>query len=265
MQRIDLTGTAVVESDLKHLRRATLRQAVRPFSGAVKELWFYDGRLRRGDWQQSEHGDLALRLLVPIALAQPPKQFTLFAELKNRTDRKLLVLRPLADAPRVRSKLLTISGPDGKARYVGPIPTYGLGSNAFTVVHPGNIIRSKITLQARDWNNFGEPGKYIFQLRYKLNDQISGTTAYRVVRTAWPDKQLWTGSIKSSPVTFTWQKRAQTTSPASDGLYHITTGGWVLMILSIVVVALLLSWCIYKRVGYVQRRGSRATREGSKA
>lgn len=199
---LEVTGTRLQESDLVKLKGMKSLRTVMPFSPQAVKAWMTDKELAATRWTASSDGVLSLRLLAPKIQSVSSQAIVVMAELRNDSKKDWVVLRPLADEPRVRGQMLSIRAPDGPVPYVaGEAPSYELSDFALTVLRPGQVIRDQIELRVSLFKGLDAAGEYFFTLKYSVNDVQYKNPAARLFPEDKPE--LWTGKIHSQELKIT--------------------------------------------------------------
>ncbi len=199
---IEVTGTEIQESDLARLTGMKSLRTVLPFSQNTVKAWLVEGELVATAWASSRDKVLSLRLLAPRSQKSSSQVVVLLAELRNESKKDWVVLRPLADEPRVRGQLLSIRGPAGPVPYVaGEAPTYVLSDAAFAVLRPGQVIRDQIELPVSLFKGLDVAGEYSFTLKYSVSHAQYQNLTTRIFPEGKPE--IWTGELSSKELKVT--------------------------------------------------------------
>jgi len=202
LSHLQVMGTEIQESDLARLAGMKSLRTVEPFWQNAVKAWLVEGKLAATAWASSGDKALSLRLLAPGVQRSSSQAVVLLAELRNDSRKDWVVLRPLADGPRVRVGMLSIRGPKGPVRYAGPEPSYRLPDIAFTVLRPGQVIRDEIELVASLFKGMDATGEYSFTLKYSVDD-----AEYETRRSLLQGKPpFWTGELTSKELEVTWSQ-----------------------------------------------------------
>ena len=148
-------------------------------------------------WTASADGKLKLRIRLLNSRLKGDANIPLGVDLQNLSAEPISVLKPLEDDIHDQTLGIELHGPDGRCKYVGPMPTYTLGAAAFVSLQPGETTSSILDLQPSNFESSDQPGDYRLTYRYWATDSHSRTAADRRVL------PIWTGEITSEELEFT--------------------------------------------------------------
>lgn len=147
-------------------------------------------------WVTSDDGKLALRLTVVSQRVEADENIQVVAEIRNASQQKITILRPFGDSYAALSTGMKIWDGMSQIRYTGPAKTYVVGSLAFAVLGPGEIVEDKLELPAVNSDGIATPGRYT--LRYDYSYDGYWDTAAAAGESGIKD--AWRGTISSREV-----------------------------------------------------------------
>jgi hypothetical protein len=174
-------------------------------------------------WTTSDDGKLSLKIVTAHAPIRADEPVWVLAELRNDSEETLTVLRPFGDQYTAEAAGFEITGPEGEVDYSGDAPSYALGSESFTYLVPGEAVLDACSTDSlQDWLQLteanhlglGTPGQYKICFTYRAtpgHDEMARLSGRFV-----GEARLWTGEIRTGPVTVTKlaQIDASDTEPA---------------------------------------------------
>ncbi len=147
-------------------------------------------------WVTSDDGKLALRLSVMTPRVKANGIIQVAAEIRNASQQKITILRPFGD--RYAAKTPGMKMWDGKRQigYTGPAVTYVIGSSAFAVIGPGEVVEDKLELGIDNFAGMESPGRYTLRYDYSYDGYWDTTAAAGNSGI----KDAWRGTISSREV-----------------------------------------------------------------
>jgi hypothetical protein len=138
-------------------------------------------------WVTSDDGKLALRFSVIAQRVTANENIQVAAEIRNASQQKITVLRPFGDWYAAKAVGMKIRDGERQIRYTGPTPSYVIGSDAFEVIGPGDVVEDKLELTTDNFAGIEPPGRYSLQYDYSYNGQWDATAAAGKsgIRDAW--------------------------------------------------------------------------------
>lgn len=148
------------------------------------------------EWVGSEDGVLALRLASAPKEVARGATIRVVAQLRNASQTPVTVLRPFGDWPHAWSVGLKVWSDQGQLRYAGPMPSYVVGGNAFTVLAPGEVVEDRLELMNDIFSGLARLGTYTLRYDYSYQGYWDATAA--VGNSGISD--IWRGTISSREV-----------------------------------------------------------------
>ena len=146
-------------------------------------------------WVTSDDGLLALRLSVMTPRVKAKEDILVAAELRNVSQQKLTVLRPFGDHYTARAVGMKIWDGARQFRYTGPALTYVIGSSAFAVIGPGEVVEDKMEITG-NFAGIELPGRYTLRYDYSYDGYWDWTAAAGKSGIS----NAWRGTISSREV-----------------------------------------------------------------
>ena len=147
-------------------------------------------------WVGSEDGVLALRLLPASREVARGATVQVTAQLRNTSQVPVTVLRPFGDWVHARAVGLKVWDGQMLLRYAGPMPSYVIGRNGFTVLDPGAVVEDRLELMNESFHGFGRPGTYTLRYDYSYQGYWDATAAVGNSGIS----NAWRGTISSREV-----------------------------------------------------------------
>ena len=147
------------------------------------------------DWVISKDGKLALRVWVRTTPVKKSEPIVLMAELLNKSDEPVAVIKPFGDWYAARATLVQLRGPKGPLKYTGPIADYTLGTSAFVTLAPGQSVQDTLELKVDTFAGSDAVGRYAVVFNYAYDG------GWDAPAEKGGFKNVWRGSIRSKEVT----------------------------------------------------------------
>ncbi len=147
-------------------------------------------------WVTSDDGLLALRLSVRTPLIKGKEDILVAAELRNVSQQKLTVLRPFGDWFTAKAISLKIWDGERQIPYTGAWVTYVIGSSAFALIGPGEVLEDQMELLIDNFTGITPPGRYTLRYDYSYNGHWDETAAAGNSGVS----NAWRGTISSREV-----------------------------------------------------------------
>ena len=128
-------------------------------------------------WVTSDDGLLALRLSVLTPRVGANEHIHVAAQLRNASQQKLTVLRPFGDWFTARAISMRIWDGERPIPYTGSWVTYVIGSSAFAVIGPGEVLEDKMELGIGYFAGIKPPGRYTLRYDYSYGGHWDETAA----------------------------------------------------------------------------------------
>ena len=152
--------------------------------------------LAENRWVTSDDGKLALRLSVMAQRVTANESIQVAAEIRNVSEEKITVLRPFGDWHTAKAVGMKIWDGERQIPYTGPAVTYVIGSSAFVVIGPGEVVEDKLELSINNFAGMKPPGQYTLRYDYSYNGYWDTTAAAGKSGI----KDAWRGTISSREV-----------------------------------------------------------------
>ena len=143
----------------------------------------------------SDNGAIATRVNVSVRQHDDGPAIEIVAELHNRSEEPVVVLKPFADWYHGVSEAIELHGPEGACKYIGPIPDGPLGTDAFVEVAPGELTGGRLDLDLSNYDKTEGEGWFSIRYHYRPNPSHRGVATSR-------EKQLEVGKASSGKVRF---------------------------------------------------------------
>lgn len=128
-------------------------------------------------WVTSDDGKLALRLSVLTPRVGANEHIHVAAQLRNVSQQNLTVLRPFGDWFTARSISMKIWDGERPIPYTGSWVSYVVGSMAFAVIGPGEVVEDKLELGIGQFAGIKPPGRYTLRYDYSYGGHWDQTAA----------------------------------------------------------------------------------------
>jgi hypothetical protein len=149
-----------------------------------------------GMWVTSDDGLLALRLSAISRRVATSEDIQVAAEIRNNSQQTITVLRPFGDDYAARAVGMKIWDGQRWTRYTGPTQEYTVGSGAFAVLGPGEVVEDRLALTIDNYAGMGPPGTYTLRYDYSYNGQWDKAAA----KVDSGTREIWRGAICSREV-----------------------------------------------------------------
>lgn len=148
-------------------------------------------------WTKSDDGKLQLRITVSTSRLKADATIPLQVEIQNVSTEPLTILKPFADWYHDQSSGVELEGPEGKGKYIGPIPSYELGEDSFVALAPEESTGASYEVHPSNYEGADKPGEYRLVYRYSADDGHKQFAEDRKVG------MIWTGEMRSDALLFT--------------------------------------------------------------
>lgn len=147
-------------------------------------------------WVTSDDGKLALRLSVMTPRVKANGIIQVAAEIRNASQQKITILRPFGDRYAASTPGMKMWDGERQIGYTGPAVTYVIGSSAFAVIGPGEVVEDKLELGIDNFAGMESPGRYTLRYDYSYDGYWDTTAAAGNSGI----KDAWRGTISSREV-----------------------------------------------------------------
>jgi hypothetical protein len=123
------------------------------------------------DWVTADGGTLELRFSVVSKHMPAGESLHVTAELRNTGPAPTWVLRPFGDWYAAQAVGMKIWDGRQKIRYTGPNAAYVIGSDAFILLKPGEVVHDTMELAVENFAGIERPGTYTLRYDYSYDGQ----------------------------------------------------------------------------------------------
>jgi hypothetical protein len=140
-----------------------------------------------GYWVGSDDGLLELRLSVVSRTVAKDESIQVAAQLPNKGQAPLTVLRPFGDEYAAKAVGMKIWHDQRRIPYTGANWTHSVAANGFAVIGAGEVVEDEIELTTDNYSGIEPPGIYTLRYDYSYDGQWDETAAVgnSGIRDAW--------------------------------------------------------------------------------
>jgi hypothetical protein len=137
------------------------------------------------NWVDSDDNLLALRIYVAKPRIERFEEIRLSAEIRNRSPKPIVVLRPFGDPYHARMVAIKFWNGNERLKYSGPIPDYDIGSEAFVTLAPGATCKDTLEFPPSNIRGIERPGRYTLRLDYSHDGEWDSIVEKQGIKNAW--------------------------------------------------------------------------------